>query len=71
MHFGLLDFELFNLSVEPTLKISVKKREKTAIAIDELSMFIASIANFIDRLSLIWLISSGEIAIQNYQVQKQ
>ena len=51
---------------ELTLKISDKKTEKkTAIAIDELSMFIATIANFIDKLSLIWLMFSDETAIRN------
>ena len=36
--------------VELTLKISDKKvKKKTAIAIDELSLFIATIANFINK----------------------
>ena len=51
--------------VELTLKISEKSEKKTAIAIDELSMFIATIVNFIDNLSLIWLIFSDETAIEN------
>ena len=35
--------------VELTLKINDKKEKRTAIAIDELSMFIATIANFINK----------------------
>ena len=43
--------------VELTLKISDKKvKKKTGILIDALSMFIAIIVIFIDKLSLIWLI---------------
>ena len=34
-------------------KLSIKNENKTEIAIDELMLFIATVANFIDRLSLI------------------
>ena len=44
----------YSTRVELTLKIGDEKvKKKTAIAIDKLSMFIATIANFIDGLSLI------------------
>ena len=52
--------------VEFSLKIIDKKvRKKTAIAIDELLMFIATSASFLARLLLIWLIFSDEKAMNN------
>ena len=42
-------------SVELTLKISKKKRKKSS---DELSMFIATIANFIDKYRYFGLFSA-------------
>ena len=45
--------------VELTFKIG-KKSEKKAIAVDELSMFKATKASFIDKILLIWLIFSDK-----------
>ena len=56
--------------VEFTLKISNKKvKKKTATAIDELSMIIDTIAKFIDKFPLIWLIFSDETAMKIFSTK--
>ena len=58
------NFVPIDTRVELTLKFINKNVKNKAIAMDEVSMFIATLANFVDGLSLISLFFSNATAMK-------